>query len=64
VRIHDLRRTAGSWIIQSGASLQAVAAVLDHATASSVTSGYARFAESHRREILEGHADKVLELLP
>jgi integrase len=30
LRIHDLRRTVGSWLVKDGASLHLVGAVLNH----------------------------------
>ncbi len=59
VRIHDLRRTVGSWLAQSGNSLHLIGRVLNHSN-TSTTAIYARFGEDHVREALERHGDKIL----
>jgi integrase len=59
VRLHDLRRTVGSWLVQSGASLHLVGRVLNH-TNQATTARYARFAQDHVRDALEAHATKLL----
>ena len=59
VRLHDLRRTVGSWLAQSGATLHLVGAVLGHSKPST-TAVYARFADDHVREALDHHAVQIL----
>lgn len=53
VRIHDLRRTAGSYLGQAGVSPYLIARVLNHSLDSAgVTAIYARFSDCHLREAL------------
>lgn len=59
VRLHDLRRTVGSWLAQAGNSLHLIGRVLNHSNAST-TQGYARFAEDSVRTALEQHGAKIL----
>ena len=61
IRIHDLRRTVGSWLAQSGNSLHLIGRVLNQATASS-TQVYARFAQDNVREALEAHGKKIMNV--
>jgi integrase len=61
LRIHDLRRTVGSWLAQAGVSLHLIGDVLNHLD-TSTTAGYAYFQTQDRRKALSGHADKVLKL--
>lgn len=59
VRLHDLRRTVGSWLAQSGNSLHLIGRVLNHSN-QATTAVYARFAQDHVRDALEAHASKLL----
>jgi integrase len=59
VRLHDLRRTVGSWLAQGGASLPLIGNVLNHTTPSA-TAIYARFSDQSARRALEDHAEAVL----
>ena len=59
VRLHDLRRTVGSWLAQAGNSLHLIGRVLNHST-QATTAVYARFAQDHVREALEAHSKRVL----
>ncbi len=52
LRIHDLRRTFGSWQAITGASLPMIGKTLNHKTASA-TQVYARFSEDPQREAIE-----------
>jgi integrase len=61
IRTHDIRRTVGSWLAQSGVSLHLIGDVLNHLD-TSTTAGYAYFQTQHRRDALSSHADKVLKL--
>jgi integrase len=56
LRIHDLRRTIGSWLAQSGVSLQLIGEVLNHKNPKT-TMVYARFQKTHVREAIEGVFD-------
>ena len=55
VTIHDLRRTAGSYMAQRGVPLQVIADVLRHSHPD-VTKVYARLSDTNRRDALEGLA--------
>lgn len=58
VRLHDLRRTTGSWLAQTGNSLHLIGKVLNHRS-SNTTKIYARFAQDHVRDALEEHGEKI-----
>jgi integrase len=59
VRIHDLRRTVGSWLAQAGNSLHLIGRVLNHSNPTS-TAIYARFANDTVRQALEEHGRRLL----
>jgi len=59
VTIHDLRRTVGSWMANSGRSLHLIGTVLRHSR-SSVTEIYAHFHEDAVREALEAHGEQIM----
>lgn len=59
VRIHDLRRTVGSWLANSGASLALIGRVLNHSQPTT-TQIYARFQNDTVRQALEEHGRRVL----
>lgn len=59
VRLHDLRRTVGSWLAQSGNSLHLIGRVLNHSN-QSTTAVYARFGEDSVRAALEQHGARLL----
>jgi hypothetical protein len=61
IRVHDLRRTVGSWLAQDGRSLHLIGDVLNHRDPKT-TAGYAYFQTQQRREALTCHGDKVLAL--
>ncbi len=52
VRLHDLRRSLGSWMVNSGASLAIIAGALGHKDAKS-TAVYARLAVDPVRQAME-----------
>lgn len=60
VRIHDLRRTLGSWLKASGADLATIGRVLNHADPAS-TAVYARVDTEAIRPALEANA-KLMRL--
>lgn len=62
VRIHDLRRTTGSWLAQSGASLQLIGKVLNHSNEQS-TAVYAHLQTSDARAALEQHGEQLAKYL-
>lgn len=59
LRIHDLRRTVGSWLVRDGASLHLVGAVLNHRN-QATTAGYACFQTEDRHKALDRHGKKVV----
>lgn len=61
VRIHDLRRTVGSWMAQSGNTLHLIGRVLNHSS-SATTAIYARFGQDSVREALESHGKQIMGL--
>lgn len=61
IRLHDLRRTVGSWMAISGASLSLIGKVLNHSDPST-TAVYARLAENSARDALERHAENIMDV--
>jgi integrase len=61
IRVHDLRRTVGSWLAQAGQSLHLIGDVLNHRDPKT-TAGYAYFQTQQRRDALTGHGERVLAL--
>ena len=61
VRLHDLRRTVGSWLAQDGSSLPLIGKVLNHSN-SSTTQIYARFADDSGRKALDSHGQKIIKI--
>ena len=59
VRLHDLRRTVGSWMAQAGNSLHLIGKVLNHSN-QSTTAIYARFSEDQTRNALEQHGKQIM----
>ena len=59
VRLHDLRRTVGSWLAQSGNSLHLIGRILNHSN-TATTAIYARFGQDTLREALENHGKKLM----
>jgi integrase len=59
VRIHDLRRTVGSWLAGAGASLLLIGKVLNHSQPST-TAVYARLDVEPVRAALEANAQRML----
>ena len=62
VRIHDLRRTLGSWLAASGASLLLIGRALNH-TQVSTTAVYARLNLDPVRTALDANAERMLALV-
>ena len=58
LRIHDLRRTVGSWLVQDGVSLHLVGAVLNHKDPKT-TAGYAYFQTEDRQSVLDHHGERL-----
>lgn len=59
VRLHDLRRTVGSWMVQAGNSLHLIGKVLNHSN-QSTTAIYARFDQEQVRNALEQHGKQIM----
>ena len=59
IRLHDLRRTVGSWLAQSGNSLHLIGKILNHSN-QSTTAIYARFAQDQERKALEEYSQQLL----
>jgi integrase len=60
LRIHDLRRTVGSWLVRDGASLHLVGAVLNHKD-QKTTAGYAYFETEDRQKALDRHGEALVQ---
>jgi hypothetical protein len=61
LRIHDLRRTIGSWLVRDDASLHLVGAVLNHKD-QKTTAGYAYFQTEDRQRALDRHGESVVQV--
>jgi len=61
IRIHDLRRTVGSWMAGAGVGLPIIGKVLNH-TQPSTTAIYARVDIDPVRQVLEANAQKMIEV--
>lgn len=59
-RLHDLRRTLGSWVVQQTGSLALTGALLGHSDPRVTAAHYARFADGNRRSALDAHGEAVL----
>ena len=60
VRLHDLRRTVGSWMSQAGVDLNKIKDALRHSKITT-TLIYARLGEDAAREPMEQHGRAILE---
>ena len=60
LRVHDLRRSVGSWMSQSGVDLNKIKEALRHASIST-TLTYARLSEDAAREPMEEHGQRIME---
>lgn len=60
-RIHDIRRTVGSWLVQSGVELATIQKVLNHKTLKA-TMIYSRMAPADKARALEEYGAKVKRL--
>lgn len=60
LRIHDLRRTLGSWQADAGASLAIIGRSLGHASGSSATATYARVSDAPVRASVEAATAALL----
>jgi len=62
VTVHDLRRTVGSWLANSGFSVQLIGRVLNHSDPAA-TEIYARLQEEAPRAALEAHAEELMRVV-
>lgn len=62
VRLHDLRRTVGSWMAQGGHSLQIISKVLNHSSIAVTHGVYAHLADTQVRNALENHGEAVMRI--
>jgi len=60
-RLHDLRRTMGSWMVQGGASIPLIGRALNHKS-QAATAVYARLALDGVRHALEAHANALADV--
>jgi integrase len=61
VRLHDLRRTLGSWLAQDGKSLPLIGKILNHSD-TKATQIYARFARENVCEAVESHGASIRQI--
>lgn len=59
IRLHDIRRTVGSWLAQGGNSLHLIGKILNHSN-QSTTAVYARFEQDQGREAMEAYGEKLM----
>jgi len=59
VRLHDLRRTVGSWLASGGNTLHLIGRVLNHSN-TSTTQIYARFGDDPIRQALDAHGEQIM----
>lgn len=62
VRLHDLRRTVGSWLATSGHSLHLIGKILNHSNVST-TEIYAHLSDDPVKRAMEEHGEKVLSIV-
>jgi integrase len=60
IRLHDLRRTVGSWLTQSGVDLNIIKDALRHANIAT-TLTYARLGDDAARDAFEKHGERITE---
>ena len=60
VRLHDLRRTVGSWMSAANVDLNKIKDALRHANIAT-TLTYARLGEDAARDAMEDHGRRILE---
>ena len=59
VRLHDLRRTVGSWLAQAGNDLHLIGKVLNHSNLAT-TQVYARFSQDVVHKALDDHGARIM----
>ncbi len=60
VRLHDLRRTVGSWLAQAGNDLHLIGKVLNHSNLST-SAVYARFSQDVVHKALDDYGARIME---
>lgn len=60
VRLHDLRRTTGSWLAEAGVDLNRIKDALRHASINT-TLTYARLGANPSRQVFEDHGKQIME---
>jgi integrase len=60
VRLHDLRRTVGSWLAQAGNDIHLIGKILNHSNLST-TAVYARLSQDVMHEALEEHGKRIMD---
>ena len=60
-RVHDLRRTLGSWMSQASIDLNTIKEALRHSSIST-TLTYARLGADPARQAMEEHGRRVMEI--
>ena len=61
MRLHDLRRSVGSWLSDSGIDLNTIKDALRHADIGT-TLIYARLSADPAREAMEAHGKRIMEI--
>jgi integrase len=61
VRLHDLRRTVGSWLTQAQVDLNTIRSALRHASIST-TLVYSHLGDDPARAAMEDHGRRVMEI--
>ena len=61
VRLHDLRRTVGSWLATSGKSIPLIGRVLNQ-TSQHATAIYSRLSQDPVREAMEQHSKQIIDI--
>ena len=59
VRLHDLRRTVGSWLAQAGNDLHLIGKVLNHSNLST-SAIYARFSQDVVHKAMDEHGERIM----
>ena len=60
LRLHDLRRSTGSWLTQAGVDLNLIKDALRHANINT-TLTYSRLGKDAAREAMEEHGERIME---
>lgn len=61
IRLHDLRRTVGSWLAHAGNDINLIAKVLNHSNLST-TAVYARFSQDVVHQAMEDHGKRIMAI--